>query len=206
MRLTQGSVSDLLAALASPDPTPGGGSASALVGAAGASLLVMVASLPKTRGGFTEDRTALDTARRRLVPLAAELAALVDRDAEAYDEVVAAYRLPKGTEGEKAARTQAIQRALAGAIDTPLAMLRAARGAAAEAVVVARHGNPSAASDVTVALELLRAASNGALVNVEINLGGLGDQARASRARDEAARLHSDTESDIAGARAAVAP
>lgn len=197
-------VSQLLQALASSDPTPGGGSASALAGAVAASLLLMVSALQKTRNGTADDRRALDAARARLQPMGAELAALIDRDTAAYDRVIAAYRLPKNTDAEKAQRKEAIQRGLAGAVETPLAMLRAIRAAAADAIVVARHGSGSAGSDVIVATELLRAAANGALANVEINLGALADRARASAARDEASRLREETLGDATAARAAL--
>jgi formiminotetrahydrofolate cyclodeaminase len=188
-KLLSSSVSDLLAAFASSDPTPGGGSASALAGAVGASLLVMVASLPKTRHGTDEDRNALSGAVEALRPAAAELAALVDRDADAYDRVVAAFRLPKATDADKAARRDAIQAATRGAIDTPLAMLRTAHAAARAAVVVARHGNTSAASDVRVAAALLDAAAAGAYENVAINLSGLTDKASGDALGGEAKRL-----------------
>jgi methenyltetrahydrofolate cyclohydrolase len=175
--LTDKKVSELLAAFASSDPTPGGGSASALTGAVGASLLIMVASLPKTRSGSEEDRAALAAAREALSAAARELTSLVDKDTEAYDRVVAAYRLPKGTDSEKASRRSAIQHAMQGAIDTPLAMLRTAHTAARSAPVIARHGNPSAASDVLVATALLDAAASGAYANVAINASGMGGAA-----------------------------
>jgi formiminotetrahydrofolate cyclodeaminase len=196
-------VSELLRAFASSDPTPGGGSASALAGAVGASLLLMVSGLPKTRNGTEEDRRALDAARSRLEPLGAELATLVDRDTAAYDRVVGAYRLPKNTEAEKGQRKEAIQSALQGAIETPLAMLRAIAAAAADAAVVARHGSASAGSDVIVAAELLGAAAHGALANVEINLGSLADKTRAAALRDEAGRLVDKATADAASAREA---
>src|SRR5215813_7098180 len=98
------SVIELLDAFSSPDPTPGGGSASALSGALGASLLAMVAGLPKTRTSAPEERSTLDSARRQLMSLRGKLVELVDRDAAAYDLVVAAYKQPKTTDSEKAAR------------------------------------------------------------------------------------------------------
>jgi glutamate formiminotransferase/formiminotetrahydrofolate cyclodeaminase len=188
-KLLSSSVSDLLAAFSSSDPTPGGGSASALAGAVGASLLVMVAVLPKTRNGTDEDRSALSGSVEVLRRAAAELAALVDRDADAYDRVVAAFRLPRATDADKAARRDAIQQATRGAIDTPLAMLRAAHAAARAAAVVARHGNTSAASDVKVAAALLDAAAAGAYENVAINLSGLTDKASVDALGEEAKRL-----------------
>jgi formiminotetrahydrofolate cyclodeaminase len=174
----------LLDAFSSSDPTPGGGSASALAGAVGAALLAMVAGLPK-KGATDEDRAVLGPAREALLALRDELAALVDRDTAAYDHVVAAYRLPKGTDEEKTARAAAIQRALKHAIDTPLAVMRACESAARHGEAVARHGNPSASSDVQVGLELLRAGLRGARFNVEINLGSMKDEAYVAAVRRE---------------------
>src|SRR5262245_25106844 len=127
--LTSRSLTDLLDAFGSPDPTPGGGSAAALIGALGASLLAMVAGLPKTRTGVPAEREALDAARADLQRLQRTLIELVDRDAAAYDLVVAAFRKPKGTDEEKARRSAAIQDALRVATEVPIETYRA--GAAA---------------------------------------------------------------------------
>lgn len=197
-------LSQLLDAFASSAPTPGGGSASALAGAVGTSLLLMVTSLPKTRHGSQEDRAALLGAREALSPAARELASLVDRDTAAYDRVVAAYRLPKGTDAEQTSRQEAIQRAMRGAIDTPLAMLRAAHTAARAAVAVARHGNPSAASDVITAAALLDAAASGAYANVTINLGGFEDASHEAALAREARTLRDAISAEATTARAAL--
>jgi formiminotetrahydrofolate cyclodeaminase len=183
--LVDKTVSQLLDAFASSDPTPGGGSASALSGALGASLLLMVARMPKTQGAPEVDRPALDQAAAALAPLAAELRALVDRDAQAYDEVVAAYRLPKDTDQAKAARKSAIQRAMRTAVETPLAVMRGCQSGLAHADTVARHGNPNAASDVAVARLLLDAGLEGARANVEINLQSIADGEYVARVRRE---------------------
>src|SRR5256885_8434738 len=109
--LTEKTVRDLLAAFSSSDPTPGGGSASALASAMGASLLIMVTGLPKTRNGSDEDRQALSAARTALEGLRQTLVNAIDAATKAYDEVVAAYKLPKATAREQAARKEARQRA-----------------------------------------------------------------------------------------------
>jgi formiminotetrahydrofolate cyclodeaminase len=196
MTLLDGTVRNLLDAFASSDPAPGGGSAAALAGAVGTSLLVMVARLPKTRQKVDEERPALDAALERLLPIRAALARLVDADADAYAAVVAAYRLPKSTPDEGQARREAIQAALQGAIETPLHVMRHAASAATLAVEVARHGSRSAASDVTVALELLRAAVVGARANVQINLGGVAGAGYAESVRAESAGLEARLEAD----------
>ena len=168
-------VSDLLDAFASPDPTPGGGSAAALAGAIGASLLAMVAGMPKTKSGSPEAREALDAARGRLLKARATLAGLVDRDSAAYDLVVAAYGQPKGTDAEKAARREAIQHAMRVATDVPLETATVCAGALRDAEAVETHGNPNASSDVGTGIALLGAALRGALLNVDVNIGSLTD-------------------------------
>src|SRR5262245_49632486 len=118
--LADKTLKELLDAFASPAPTPGGGSASAVVGAISASLLAMVAAMPKTAHGTPEDRAALDAVHPKLKALQAEMVALIDRDSAAYDEVVAAYKLPKATDAEKAARKAAISQAMRHATDVPM--------------------------------------------------------------------------------------
>src|SRR6202007_488481 len=95
MALSDQPLVDILAAFRSSDPTPGGGSASALSGAIGASLLAMVAGLPKARAESEEDVERLQAAGARCAELAGALTGLVDRDSDAYDLVVAAYKKPK---------------------------------------------------------------------------------------------------------------
>src|SRR5262245_56337714 len=122
--LVDRSVRDLLAAFSSSAPTPGGGSASALASAVGASLLVMVASLPKTRTNSDEDRAALAQASAVLGGLRDQLTSAVDADTAAYDRVVSAFKRPKGSPEEQQARTAAIQQALREATDVPLGVMR----------------------------------------------------------------------------------
>src|SRR5262245_1840369 len=124
MTLVDLSVRDLLNAFSSSHPTPGGGSAAALASAVGASLLAMVAGLPKTRSGSDDERDRLAAVLPGLVDVRAQLADAVDADTAAYNGVVAAYKLPKGTDEEKAARTSSIQRALKAATDVPLSIVR----------------------------------------------------------------------------------
>ena len=187
--LVDKTVRDLLDAFAAPTPTPGGGSAAALSGAVGASLLAMVAAMSKTRSGSPEDRDALDRALPAINDLRARLTALVDRDAASYDAVVASYRLPKGTDEEKAARKAAVQQAMRGATNVPLDTARAAAALLPLAGVTSAHGNPNAASDVGVAIGLIMSAYAGARANVEINLDGVGDAAYAAETRAELDRM-----------------
>jgi formiminotetrahydrofolate cyclodeaminase len=189
MSLTDHSVRDLLTAFSSSDPTPGGGSAAALASALGASLLMMVAGLPKTRTGSDDDRAALSAAGSVLADLRERLTAAVDADTEAYNRVVAAYKLPKASAEEQAARKAAIQGALRGATDVPLGVVRLSAAALDQAVAVARHGHRAAGSDVGVGVALLRAGARGARLNVEINIGSVTDTAYREALAAETARL-----------------
>ena len=183
------SARDLLSAFSSADPTPGGGSASALASAIGASLLMMVAALPKTRTGSDDDRAALAEAAGTLTSMREQLAAAVDSDTAAYDQVVAAYKLAKASPAEQSARKAAIQQALRAATDVPLEVVRLSAGGLDQAVAIARHGHRAAVSDVGVAVALLRAGAHGARLNVEINIGGLTDPAYSASIAAEVLRL-----------------
>jgi methenyltetrahydrofolate cyclohydrolase len=194
------SVAQLLAALSNSEPTPGGGTAAAIAGAMGTSLLIMVTGLAKSKTNTDEEKAVLAGARAALEPIGGQLTQLADADTESFNAVMAAFRLPKTTDEEKAARTGAIQAALRGATIVPLETLRACLEALDLGRAVAAHGNRSAASDVGVAIGLLKAAADGAAANVRINLGSLKDAAFVSATEAETARL-----SEAAAAHAAAA-
>jgi formiminotetrahydrofolate cyclodeaminase len=182
-------VTEFLDALTSPAPTPGGGSAAALAGAMGAALLAMVAGMPKTKSGSPDERAALDGVKPRLMTLRATLTDLIDRDAAAYDTVVAAFKLPKASDEDKAARRIAIQAATRLATDVPLETMRACVEVMRLAETVAANGNPNAASDAKVGAALARTGLVAAKENVEINLSGLADAAAVAAIRGEVERL-----------------
>ncbi|HEX5216692.1 MAG TPA: cyclodeaminase/cyclohydrolase family protein [Vicinamibacterales bacterium] len=196
--LADKSLREVLDAFASSEPTPGGGSAAAMIGALGASLLAMVAGLPKTKTGTDQARQALDSARTLLLAYRDELLALIDKDAAAYDLVVTAYRKPKGTDEEKAARSKAIQDAMRVAAETPVETMRACAKVMEAATAVAEHGNPSAQSDIAVAAQSVGNAMQAALFNVEINLGSIKDQTVVDKIVDAAKQISGDA-SEAAG-------
>ena len=189
MKLTTMTVSNLLAAFRSSEPTPGGGSGAALAGATGASLFAMVAGLPKSKAESDDDRQALAAAGERCTQIAVQLEALIDQDSAAYELVVDAFRLPKGTDEEKAARSAAIQKAMVAATDAPLDVMRRCAAGLDHAATIARLGNPNASSDAQVGHELLAAALRGAQQNVEINLGSVKDAGYVETVRQEIQRL-----------------
>jgi formiminotetrahydrofolate cyclodeaminase len=189
MSLTDQSVRDLLTAFSSADPTPGGGSAAALASAVGASVLMMVAGLPKTRSGSDDERAALRAATGVLAALRQRLTDAIDADTVAYDQVVAAYKLPKGSADEQSARKAAIQQALRGATEVPLGVVHLSAAALDQAVVIARGGHRAAVSDVGVAVALLRAGLRGARLNVDINIGSVSDTTYGDGVAAETARV-----------------
>jgi formiminotetrahydrofolate cyclodeaminase len=187
-------VRELLDRFASSDPTPGGGSAAALAGALGASLLAMVAGMPKTKTGTPDERTALDAARADLLVLREKLLDLVDRDTQAYEMVVAAYRLPKNTDEEKAARKTTIQHAMVVAAEVPLETMQVCSDTMKAAQPVAALGNRNAISDIGTGMVLLASGMQGGAFNVTVNLDGLSDTAQrkalAERAMDVMRHTH----------------
>jgi formiminotetrahydrofolate cyclodeaminase len=186
MALVDRTVTGLLDAFAAADPTPGGGSASALAGAVSASLLSMVASMPKSKTNAVAEREALDEANTEILQLRETLTGLIDRDADAYDLVVAAFRKPKTTDDDKGARKAAIQDATRVATEIPLETMKACAALLRLQAIVATHGNSNAASDVHVAGLLARAAMQGARSNVDINLGGISDPKIAASLKAQA--------------------
>lgn len=200
-RLADLTLSALLDAFAAAEPTPGGGSASAIAGAIGTSLLMMVAGLAKSRTNTEEERVALSEARAALTSVRDRFMALADVDSAAFDRVMLAYRLPKNSDEEKATRTASIQTAIKSATEAPLDTLRATAEAMRHAGVVATHGNRSAVSDVGVGVALLEAAASGAAANVRINLSSLKDEAFRQAAADDVTELVEQITRDAAAAR-----
>jgi formiminotetrahydrofolate cyclodeaminase len=177
---------ELLARFASSEPTPGGGSAAALSGALGAALVLMVAAMPKTRTGAAEERARLDTAQGWAKQALDRLQRLVDEDSAAYEAVLAAFRLPKADEAERARRSAAIAGALRGATEVPLQTAEACLVALQAAVEVSRHGNPNAISDTRTAGALALAGLLGALENVAVNLRADDPEGDVLRSKAEA--------------------
>ena len=186
----------LLDRFAAKDPTPGGGSAAALAGALGAALVAMVCAMEKTRTGDPAERGPLDAAGAAARAAGERLRALVDEDTAAYEAVMAAYRLPKATEEEKARRKPAIAAALAHATEVPRRTAQACLEVLRAAGEAARDGNPNALSDAKTGGALAWAGLLGAVENVRINLGpnaeasGLAEvDALVSEAREALARV-----------------
>jgi len=189
---------ELLEQLGSSQPTPGGGAAAALVGALGAALIEMTANLTIGRPRFAEVEAAARAIERRAAELRRKLGELGDADAEAFDRVSAAYKLPRGDDAEKAARSQAVQSALMLAATVPLDTARLAAQVIEVAEEAAPILNPAVISDVLVGAELAQAALRGAALNVEINLASMTDADATQRFSNDLASARAGSAERVA--------
>jgi glutamate formiminotransferase/formiminotetrahydrofolate cyclodeaminase len=199
--LTSLSLQDFTAALASDSPAPGGGSASAAAGAAGTALLAMVVKLTLGKEKYKDAWEELAPLSERLESTRTRLLELVDEDTKAYEAVVAARRLPKGTDAEKAARQKAIDESTILATTVPMQTAFYADQALRSAGAILEKGNPNAGSDALVAGHLLAAAVAGGVANVRINLSGISDPELARGFREDSDDLAKKAEEMLAALR-----
>ena len=183
MKLIDMTVSDYLKDLASDSPAPGGGSAAALCGAQGAGLAAMVAGFTIGRKKFADFEANALVVRDAELALTEKLKAQVDRDTEAFNLVAAAFRMPKVTDEEKAARSAAIQAGTLVSTQVPFETMALALEALRTAEKLLLGFNDGAASDLGVAAWNLRTCVRGAWLNVCINIGSLKDKEAAESFR-----------------------
>jgi formiminotetrahydrofolate cyclodeaminase len=184
----------LLEELAGSSATPGGGSAAALTGAMGAALLSMVCNLTIGRKRFADVEDELQGVLEEAEALCRQLSSLADADSHAFDQVMAAYRLPKETQEEQDTRRAAIQAALQGATQVPLKTAKAcAKVLELTAQAIAKI-NPNALSDAGAAALLAEASLKGAQLNVAINLEAIRDSDFVGETRRDLDRVLSSVD------------
>lgn len=174
---------------ASESPAPGGGSISAYMGALAAALGTMVANLSSHKRGWDERWEEFSDYAERGQESLAGLLALVDEDTEAFNRIMAAMGLPKGTAEEKAARAEAMEAATLYATEVPLKTMKAAFAVFPLLKAMAETGNPNSVSDAGVGALAARSAVLGAELNVKINAAGLQDRTAAEALVSEAAAI-----------------
>lgn len=179
------STEDFLGALASGQATPGGGSAAAVMGAMGAALVSMVAHLTLGKKGYEAHDAEMRQLLEESEALRKRLAAMVAEDVAAFDSLMAAYKLPKASDEDKAARSAAIQHGLKAATEAPLACARACAEGVRLAARSVEHGNVNVISDVGVGVLASWAALRSAALNVHINAPQIKDRAFAEGALSE---------------------
>ena len=175
-KLAELQTSEFVDLLASDAPAPGGGSAAALEGALGAALTAMVCTLTtvgKSKQTYAEHQDFVIETRAKATDLQNRFVDVMDRDTEAFNVVSAAFGMPKATDEEKAARSAAIQKGLEGCTATPFEMMELATATLELVESMLGRFNTNAASDLGVAALSLRAAIQGAWLNVLINIGSL---------------------------------
>jgi len=173
-------------------PAPGGGSVAALMGSLGAALATMVANLTVGKKGYEEAWEELGAMAGRGQAVKDRLSRAVDEDTEAFNRVMEAVRLPKGTPDQQAERARAIEAANRTAAEVPLQTARLCLEAIALADKAAELGNRNSASDAGVAALAARAGAEGAALNVRINLAGIADAGFKARASEEVAAIEAD--------------
>ena len=168
--------------LASAEPVPGGGSASAIVASLAAGLVAMVASLSEDRPKYADHAASHARAKADGQELADRLLRIGDEDAAAFTMFGAALKLPRETAEEQADRKAAIRAAARVAAEVPLRCVEACLDVVADAEMLAGRSNVNASSDLHVAALLAEAAARGAAANVRVNLPSVGDEAWAAEA------------------------
>jgi len=187
--ITQRPLEAFLDELASGAPTPGGGSAAAIMGAMGAALISMVCNVTIGKKGHEAVEPEMKAVRDESEKLRLRLTAMVAEDVTAFDGLMAAYRLPKTTEEEKARRAAAIQSSLRAATETPLACARACAQVVALSKRAGENGYAGVISDAGVGVLAANTALRSAALNVYINSPSLKDRAFADAATAELERL-----------------
>lgn len=202
--IMQSSIDEFLDRLASADPTPGGGSAAAIMGAMGAALVSMVCNVSIGKKGYESAEPEFRAVLAKSEALRGRLAGMVAGDVAAFDGLMAAYKLPKTSDEDKARRADAIQASLRRATEVPLECARAC----AEVIELARraadHGYRHVISDAGVAVAAADSALRSAALNVIINAPSLKDRHFADRALEEVERLAHSSAADSAQVYASV--
>ncbi|MFQ5922199.1 MAG: glutamate formimidoyltransferase [Anaerolineales bacterium] len=183
--------------LADGDPTPGGGSAAAQAGAMAAALVAMVGRLTVGRKKYAKVEDQAQVVVRQADSLRGDLEAAVIEDAQAFDGVIKALRMPKDSDGEVAARTEALERATIQAGEVPLKVAKNSAEVLELAAEISAIGNTNALSDAGVAGSLAMAAIQSAVLNVKVNAGGLADKELADRWQAELQKLEGFAEEKL---------
>lgn len=183
------SVNEFLAALATKEPVPGGGSGAALAGALGAALISMVCNLTIGKKGYEAVDEEMQALLARSEAIRLELPQLLEADTQVYSQVMEAYRLPRATDEEKERREALLQQRFKEAAEVPYRIAERCAQVVQLALPAAEMGNKWAVSDAGVGALLGEAALRSALLNVDINLASIRDADYAARMRAQTATL-----------------
>lgn len=194
MKLIDLTVNEYLDVLKSDAPAPGGGSVSALAGAQAVGLMMMVADLTIGKEKYADYQEVCQKAKVRGAELYEALVTAIDKDTDAFNLVSNAFKMPKGTPGEKAARSKAIADGTLVATEVPYSVMELAHEAMLLAQSMVGKSNPNAASDLGVCILNLMAAIKGAWLNVKINLPGVKDEEKAAAFDKGGQKIYNEAE------------
>ena len=191
-RLATMKLNDFADVTASESPAPGGGSIAAFVGVLGISLGTMVANLSAGKKGWEDRWKEFSEWAEKGQALKSLLLAMVDKDTEAFNSIMEAFKFPKSTDKEKSIRKKAIQDATRTAIEVPFRVMQLSFDCMPILLAMAEHGNPNSVSDAGVGALCARAAVSGAFLNVKINASGYEDKDFINELLFKAAQLELD--------------
>lgn len=194
MKLIDMEVKTYLDVLKSDAPAPGGGSVSALAAAEGVGLFMMVADLTMGKEKYADFEEVCKNAKAKGMPLYEELVAAIDKDTDAFNLIADAFKMPKETEEDKAARRKAIADGTLVATEVPFRTMQLGYEGLKLAETMIGKSNPNAASDLGVAVLNLVAGIKGAWLNVKINLPGVKDEAKAAYFTAEGEKMYKEAD------------
>lgn len=194
MELKKLTVEGFINETASSSPAPGGGSIAALNAASSAALIAMVAQLTLGKEKYAASQEEMQEVAQKAGALKDQFLAFIDEDSNAFNKIMAAFKLPKDTDEAKKARSAAIQEATKGAALVPFKVGKTANELFALAEAVILRGNPNAVTDGAVAAMNARAAVRGAFLNVKINLGSIKDAQFVEDLKKQMAAIEADVD------------
>jgi len=186
-------INNFLSELASSSPAPGGGSVAALAGSLGAALSSMVCNLTVGKEKYAEVQDEIKEALKKSEKIRKDLTKLIDKDTEAFNDVMKAFKMPKETEQQKKKRSQAIQEGYKTAAMIPLETARTCEKILGIAKIVAEKGNQNSITDSAVSAIMAQAGVESAILNVKINLGSIKDEKFVKQISSELNKLQNNT-------------
>jgi len=187
--LVDKNIKEFLDELSSSSPAPGGGSVAALSGALGAALVSMICHLTIGKKGYENVSDEMNEILKKSNALKEKFVLLIDEDTNAFNKVMAAYKMPKETDEEKEKKRNAIQDSLKNAANVPLDVMKQCVNVLSLTKIISEKGNKNAVSDAGVAALMSLAGLNSAALNVEINLSGIKDEKFVSEMKNEVKTL-----------------
>ncbi|HOJ37983.1 MAG TPA: cyclodeaminase/cyclohydrolase family protein [Ignavibacteriales bacterium] len=186
-------IKQYLDTLSSNSPTPGGGNVSALCGSLASALAVMVTNLTIGKKKYADVENKIIELKEKVTPFINKFIELAEKDNQSFDEVMKAFSLPKETDEQKAYRSEQIEKATIKAAEIPFEVIKNANSIIDNFIEISNIGNQNSLSDIGVGLLLLKTATQGAYLNVIINISSLKDKEFANKFLNDVDKIYKDT-------------